>query len=63
VPLLLLRVMSAVRAMRKVPLMSSKRSKKLRDKVQPQIVQPLKAGPGTDEPTMTSRIDSLVPGV
>jgi hypothetical protein len=37
-------------------------SKKVGDKVHPQIDEP-KAGPGTDEPTMTSRIDSRVLGV
>jgi hypothetical protein len=55
-------MMSSVGAMPTIPLMSSKKSKKLHDKVQPQIDEP-KAGPGTDEPTMTSRIDSLLPGV
>jgi hypothetical protein len=62
VPLLLLLVTSPVEAIPTVPLTASKRSKKLRDKVQPQIDEP-KAGPGTDEPEMTSRIDSHVPGV
>jgi hypothetical protein len=57
-PLLSLLVMSPVKAMPTIPLMSSKKSKKLRDNVQPQIDES-KAGPGTDEPAMTSRIDSV----